>query len=593
MLQQVTKQLQHHFGYGSFKKGQQPLVEGILNKRDVLGVMPTGAGKSICYQLPAAMLDGVTLVISPLISLMKNQVDALNQTGIPTAVINSTLSAHEINNTIHDIANGRYKVVYIAPERLESERFIRLVEQLTIPLVAVDEAHCVSQWGHDFRPSYMGIARLLKHIHPRPVIAAFTATATDKVKLDIVKHLKMVNPVQVTTGYARDNLSFSVMKGVDKRQFLVDFVRSRLTDSGIIYASTRKEVEICHRNLVKLGIRAGRYHAGLSEEERTNNQEQFLYDELKVMVATNAFGMGIDKSNVRYVIHYNMPKNLESYYQEAGRAGRDGEPGECILLYGPQDTMTQKFLIEQKEDGDERKLIEYANLNDMVDYCHTTECLQQYVSEYFGDLDAKPCKQCVNCKDEREVTDMTTEAQIIFSCIVRMRQRFGIILTAKVLRGANDVKVRQFGFNALPTYGAMKQYKERDIVNLINVLVADGYLSLADSKFPVVSLNSKAKAVLTGDAKVFQRVTVAPVAIAEDNTHSVNEALFDQLRQLRKSFADRQKVPPFTIFHDATLREMCEKLPRTDEDLLAIKGVGQNKYKKYGEAFLRVIRQDE
>lgn len=592
MLQRALEQLRRYFGYNSFKMGQQPLIEGILHRKDVLGVMPTGAGKSICYQLPAAILDGITLVISPLISLMKDQVDALNQTGIPTAVINSTLSVRELNDTMEDLAAGRYKVVYIAPERLESERFIRLVEQLTIPLVAVDEAHCVSQWGHDFRPSYMGIARLLKHIHPRPVVAAFTATATDKVKQDIIQHLKMDHPVQITTGYARDNLSFSVIKGIDKKRFFVDYVKSRIADSGIIYASTRKEVEVCHRDLIRMGIQAGRYHAGLGEEERARNQEMFLYDELKVMVATNAFGMGIDKSNVRYVLHYNMPKNLESYYQEAGRAGRDGEPGECLLLYSPQDIMMQKFLIEQKDDGDERKQIEYANLNDMVDYCHTTECLQQYVSRYFGDADVKSCGQCGNCTDDREVADITREAQIIFSCIVRMRKRFGITLTAKVLRGASDAKVRQFGFDALPTYGAMKQYKERDIVNLINVLVADGYLRLADNKFPVVSLADKAKAVLTGNMQVFQRIALTPAA-STSAPRIANEALFDRLRQLRKSFADRQKVPPFTIFHDATLREMCERLPETEADMLTIKGVGQNKYMRYGEAFLRVIREEE
>lgn len=587
---QAAETLRHYFGYDSFKKGQEPLVDGILNGRDVLGVMPTGAGKSVCYQLPAAMLDGVTLVVSPLISLMKDQVDALNQTGIPTAVINSTLSARELAQTQRDIVDGRYKVVYIAPERLESERFIGLVEQLRIPLIAVDEAHCVSQWGHDFRPSYMGIARLLGHIHPRPVVAAFTATATDKVKRDIVSHLKMHDPVRVTTGYARENLSFSVIKGVEKKRFLADYVRSRPGDAGIIYAATRKEVEACHRELLRLGIKAGRYHAGLDEAERTESQERFLYDELRVMVATNAFGMGIDKSNVRYVVHYNMPKNLESYYQEAGRAGRDGEPGACVLLYSPQDTMTQKFLIEQREDGDEeRKRIEYANLNAMIDYCHTPDCLQLYISEYFGDAGGQPCGQCGSCTDDREIRDITMEAQAVFSCIVRMRQRFGITLTAKVLRGAADAKVRQFGFDRLPTYGALKQYKERDLVNLINVLVADGYLQLADSKFPVVSVTPKAKAVLLGEERVYQRVAAAPPAAETSDDDAGLQDLFDLLRQLRKSFAERERVPPFTIFHDATLREMCRRLPRTEADMLDIKGVGANKHRKYGEAFLACI----
>ncbi|MEF3302256.1 DNA helicase RecQ [Paenibacillus sp. GYB003] len=589
-LQHAKSILKTVFGYDSFRTGQEELISGILAGRDALGVMPTGAGKSICYQVPAAAMDGVTLVISPLISLMKDQVDALNQTGIPTTFINSTLTASQLNARFREIAEGRYKLVYVAPERLESERFARLLGELRIPFVAVDEAHCVSQWGHDFRPSYMSISRALELIRPRPVVAAFTATATEKVKEDIVRHLRLRDPVRVTTGYARDNLSLSVMKGVDKKAYLADYVRSRPGDCGIVYASTRKEVEDCCNYLLKLGVKAGRYHAGLSEEERARSQELFLYDELKVMVATNAFGMGIDKSNVRYVIHYNIPKNVESYYQEAGRAGRDGEPGECILLYAPQDVMTQKFLIEQGEGDEERKTIEYGNLHGMVEYCHTTECLQRYIVRYFGAADGEACGRCSSCTDEREVADVTLEAQKIFSCVARMKQRFGITMTAKVLRGANDAKVRQFGFDRLPTYGAMSTRKEKDIVNLINVLVADGYMKLTDSQYPVLTLTMEAKAVLEGRERVFQRV--APTGRSAARTESVgDESLFEKLRQLRRTFAERERVPPFTIFHDATLRELCVVMPRTESDMLSVKGVGRHKFDKYGRAFLDCIEE--
>lgn len=590
-MRQAREVLKACFGYDCFKKGQEELIASILQGRDALGVMPTGAGKSICYQLPAAMLRGVTLVVSPLISLMKDQVDTLNQAGIPATFINSTLSAKDLSSRYRDIAQGRYKLVYVAPERLESERFLALVERLDIPLIAVDEAHCVSQWGHDFRPSYMFICRLLERIRPRPVVAAFTATATDQVKRDIVKHLNMIDPARVTTGYARDNLSFSVVKGVDKKRFLADYVRKHAASSGIVYAATRKEVEDCQRYLSGLGVKAGRYHAGLSDEERARNQELFLYDEIKVMVATNAFGMGIDKSNVRYVIHYNLPKNLESYYQEAGRAGRDGESGECILLFAPQDIMTQKFLIEQGDGDPARKKLDYANLRDMVDYCHTTECLQRYIVSYFGDPEGSDCGKCANCTDERETADITVEAQKIFSCIVRMKQRFGITMTAKVLRGSGDSKIRQFGFDRLPTYGALKQVKEKEIVNLINVLVADGYLSLSDSQYPVLSLTPRAKAVLDGEERVYRRVFPVKSSWAPGGASaSGRDELFERLRVLRKSFAERERVPPFAIFHDATLREMCERLPKTAEALLSVKGVGQNKFAKYGRAFLECIR---
>ncbi|GIP38402.1 DNA helicase RecQ [Paenibacillus sp. J31TS4] len=589
MIEQAKQVLKQAFGYDSFKKGQEELIGAILSGRDALGVMPTGAGKSVCYQLPAAVLPGVTLVVSPLISLMKDQVDALNQAGIPATFLNSTLSAQEAGERHRDILEGRYKMVYVAPERLESDRFLRLLEEIQVPFVAVDEAHCVSQWGHDFRPSYRLIRRLRDHIHPRPVMAAFTATATDKVKQDIITQLDLDDPYRVTTGYARDNLAFSVVKGATKRDFLADYIRKNREHAGIVYASTRKEVEDCQRFLAGLGLRAGKYHAGMSDDERMRMQDLFLFDELDVMVATNAFGMGIDKSNVRYVIHNNLPKNLESYYQEAGRAGRDGEPGECILLFSPQDIVTQKFLIEQGDQDEERRRIDYGNLNGMIEYAHTTECLQRFIVRYFGDPDSEPCGRCSNCTDEREAVDLTVEAQKVFSCIVRMKQRFGVTLTAKVLRGASDARVRQFGFDALPTYGALNNYKEKDIVNMINIMVADGYLSLSDSQYPVVSLTAKAKEVLQGTEKVMQRLPAAAGSLTRV-IDSRTEALFERLRGLRKEWAERQKVPPFTIFHDATLREIAELQPQTMDALLVVKGVGQAKAEKYGDAFVSAVR---
>ncbi|MCI3923808.1 DNA helicase RecQ [Paenibacillus sp. TRM 82003] len=594
---QSTQFLKRYFGYDSFKSGQEELITSILQGKDVLGVMPTGAGKSVCYQIPAAMLPGVTLVVSPLISLMKDQVDTLQQVGIPTTFINSTLNAEELRERFRDIQAGKYTLVYVAPERLESERFLKLLETLPIPLLAIDEAHCVSQWGHDFRPSYMNVGRLVERIKPRPVVAAFTATATDVVKSDIVTHLRMNDPFRVTTGYARPNLTFSVVKGVNKKDFLEAYVRNRKNESGIIYASTRKEVEETQRFLERLGLAVGRYHAGLSDDERQRNQELFQYDDLKWMVATNAFGMGIDKSNVRYVLHYNLPKNIESYYQEAGRAGRDGEPSECVLLFSPQDIMTQKFLIEQNEFDEERRRIEYGNLKTMVDYCHTTDCLQRHIVRYFGGgEETERCGKCGSCTDDRESVDVTEEALKVFSCVARMRQRFGVTITAKVLRGANDAKIRQFGFDRLPTYGALKQYKEKELVNLLNVLVADGYLAMADGQYPTIALTNRSVKVLEGEERVYQRMTrveESASGTSGDEGLAGRENLFDELRGLRKSLAEKAKVPPFAIFHDATLREMCVKLPRDEAALLGIKGVGENKVAKYGQAFLECIRAYE
>lgn len=597
VMEQARGALKRYFGYDSFRSGQERLVGAILDGRDALGVMPTGAGKSICYQLPAVLLPGVSLVVSPLISLMKDQVDALTETGIPAAYINSSLSAQETNERLRGMLEGRYKLVYVAPERLESERFLSILRQVRIPLVAVDEAHCVSQWGHDFRPSYMGIARVLAHIEPRPVMAAFTATATDVVKQDIVDRLRLSRPERVTTGYARDNLALSVVRNADKRDYLERYIRERPGQAGIVYAATRREVESVHQHLRSLGIAAGMYHAGLSEEERDAAQDAFLRDDLQIIVATNAFGMGIDKSNVRFVVHYNMPKNLEAYYQEAGRAGRDGDPGECVLLFSPADTATQKFFIERSEADEERKKNDYRLLNDMVEYANTSDCLQRAIVRYFGEEDAEPCGRCGNCTDERELADVTEEAQMIFSCVARVRQRFGVTMIAKILRGSNDAKIRQFGFDSLSVYGKMSGRPEKEIVQLIHALIADGYLRLTDSQYPVVQLDEPVRGVIEGRERVYRRVEPAVVrrrgrgGSGAGDGEPYDSELFEKLRQLRKTMADREGVPPFVIFHDATLREMSQRMPATEQELRGIKGIGDAKFAKYGREFLRLLQE--
>lgn len=595
--------LRTYYGYDQFRSGQSTLIEAILAGKDVLGIMPTGAGKSICYQIPAILLPGVTIVISPLISLMKDQVDALNAAGIEATFINSSLSGRETNERMRNVASGHYKLLYVAPERLESEHFRELVRELEVPLVAVDEAHCVSQWGHDFRPSYMTIIRLLRDIHPRPVMAAFTATATDVVKDDIVERLKLQAPVRVTTGYARENLALNVVRNADKREYVARFIKEHPGQSGIIYASTRREVESVQSFVSGLGVPAGKYHAGLSEEERGRTQDAFQRDDLQVVVATNAFGMGIDKSNVRFVIHNNMPKNLEAYYQEAGRAGRDGDPGECVLLYSPQDVVTQKFFIEQSEADEERKRNDYRLLNEMVQYSHTGECLQRTIVRYFGEEDSEPCGTCANCTDQREQKDVTEQAKLIFACISEMRQRFGVTLTAKVLRGANDAKVRQFGFDRLMTYGRMKKTTEKEVVQLIHSLVADGYLRMSDTAYPVVQLTEQVRDVMSGEEKVYQRVEPeAPPTTrssrssssrsdSKENATLSNPDLFDALRRLRKKIADEENLPPFVIFHDATLREMCQLIPTSEKAMRAVKGIGEAKYEKYGRVFLELIQK--
>ncbi|GCD12037.1 DNA helicase RecQ [Clostridium tagluense] len=586
MLRKAQEKLKKYYGYDSFRKGQESVIESIINGKDTFAVMPTGAGKSVCYQIPALLLPGVTLVISPLISLMKDQVDTLNSVGIPATYINSSLSINEVNERIDKTSKGEVKLLYVAPERLESEFFCNMLNRLTISLLAVDEAHCVSQWGHDFRPSYSAISSLIRKLHVRPIIAAFTATATQAVRLDVIKLLELREPDIYVTGFNRENLSFTVIRGENKRDFVLKYIEDNKDKVGIIYTATRKETDNLYELLNKKGYNVGKYHAGLADSQRKENQEKFLYDDINIIIATNAFGMGIDKSNVRYVIHYNLTKSMEAYYQEAGRGGRDGEPSECILLFSAADVLLQKFFIEQSTVSPERKISEYKKLQAMVDYAHTTRCLRQFILEYFGEENTRDkCDNCSTCNDESELVDITIEAQKIFSCILRMKERFGTTLIAEVLRGSKNKKVLDLGFEKLSTYGIIKQYTVKEIRDLINVLTAEDYLSLADGQFPVVRLKEKAVAVLKNQEKVYQKVEKRKAKAASGN------GLFEILRSLRKEISEREKVPPYIVFADSALREMSEYFPVNKSELLSIKGVGESKLNKYGEEFIQVIKK--
>ncbi|KEI78007.1 ATP-dependent DNA helicase [Clostridium botulinum A2 117] len=586
MLEGAKDLLKKHFGYNEFRKAQEKVIESIIKKEDTVAIMPTGAGKSICYQIPALIFEGVTVVISPLISLMKDQVDSLKEVGIEATYINSSLNNLEIEERIFNAREGLYKLIYIAPERLESDNFVRSLNNLNIALVAVDEAHCVSQWGHDFRPSYTKISNFIRKLSKRPIVTAFTATATETVRGDILNSLELQNPKVFVTGFDRENLSFSVIKGEDKEKFIFDYLENNIGKVGIVYTSTRKEAESLYNKINKKGYKVGVYHAGLNDEERKKTQEDFSFDNIEIIVATNAFGMGIDKSNVRFVIHHNIPKNMEAYYQEAGRAGRDGEESECILLFSPNDIRLQKYFIDESFLSPERKNNEYNKLRAMVDYCYTSKCLRSYILEYFGeDALEEKCNNCSTCNDNREEKDITLEAQKIFSCIYRMKERFGVNMVADVLRGSKNKKLLSLDLDGVSTYGIMEEFTQKDIVALMNKLIADDYMVTTDDKFPVVRLRPKSYDVLKGKETVSIKVSKIEKKVKADNE------LFEILKQLRKTISQEESVPPFMIFPDATLKELSEYMPTKEEDLLKIKGIGERKAKVYGERFIEAITE--
>lgn len=582
MLQQARQVLKQYFGYDSFRVGQEQVIQNVLEGRDTLCVMPTGGGKSVCYQIPSLCSDGTTIVISPLISLMKDQVDILRSNGIPAAFINSSLTYSQIEQTMEDVRNGLIKLLYIAPERLENESFCNELSQLKVPFVAIDEAHCISQWGHDFRPSYRIISTLVSLWSKKPTLIALTATATPSVIDDICSLLAIEKDNVYITGFSRENLSFKVMVGIDKDKYVKKYLQNYPHETGIIYAATRKSVESVYEMLLKSGYRVAKYHAGMSETERTNEQNRFLNDEVQLMVATNAFGMGINKTNVRFVIHYQMPRNMESYYQEAGRAGRDGLPSECVLLYSSLDEQTQRFLIDQTQDRS-RIPFELKKLQTMVDYCHTEHCLQSYIVQYFGEETLLECGQCGNCIDERPKMDVTEEAQKVLSCVVRMGQKFGKTITADVLAGARNKKVVDFKY--LSTYGILKPMSSKEVSRFIEFLIAEKVLSVQPGQYPTIFVSEKGKEVLLGERKVLRRQSEEPKAVIKD------DPLFEHLRKLRKQIAEQESVPPFVVFSDKTLRDMCEKKPTNDEAFLDVSGVGQNKLEKYGEMFISAIRE--
>ena len=595
--------LKEYFGHDSFREGQGRITDSLLGGRDVLGIMPTGAGKSICYQVPALMFDGITIVVSPLISLMKDQVSALVQSGVAAAYINSSLTHAQYLKVLQNTESGKYKIIYVAPERLCAPAFLEICHNLNISMVAVDEAHCVSQWGQDFRPSYLKIPDFIDALNSRPVVGAFTATATGAVRDDIKTLLRLVSPLVVTTGFDRPNLFFSVMQPKNKSIELMKLIKERKNESGIVYCSTRKAVEEVCELLQKNGFAATRYHAGLDENERRNNQDDFVYDRAAIMVATNAFGMGIDKSNVSFVIHYNMPKNMESYYQEAGRAGRDGRSADCILLYSAKDVRTNQFLINNSEPNpdlteDEQEEVrrrDRERLKQMTFYCTTHKCLRKFILEYFGDKGPERCEKCSNCLSNHENTDITVDAQKIMSCVARTGQRYGKKVICDVLRGSKNERLISAGLSRQSTYGIMADCPEKRLRNIIDHLCENGYMTAQGDEYPILKLAPKSCGVLTGQETLRMMLEIPQkkkVAAAKDAPlPPADEKLLAALKDLRKSLAMRQSIPAYVVFTDATLVDMCRLKPKTQEEFMEVSGVGQAKSQRYGEVFLAVIAE--
>ena len=580
--------LKQYFGYDEFRPGQKEIIQKVIDQENVLGIMPTGSGKSICYQLPALLLDGLTVVVSPLISLMKDQVDAANQLGIPATFINSSLDGYETARRFQEIDRQQYRLLYIAPERFIMPDFIQAMKRWNVRMIAIDEAHCISQWGHDFRPSYLQMANQLDQLPNRPVIVALTATATVQVAADIKRLLKIPENNHIQTGFERENLRFQVIKDQKKEQYLIEYLKINKNQSGIIYAATRKEVDRLYHLLKKFDFSVGRYHGGLNENERTEMQEAFLYDRLQLIVATNAFGMGINKSNVRFVIHYQIPGSLEAYYQEAGRAGRDGLSSEAILLFSPQDIQVQKFFIQQSQREEGQKQKEYEKLKAMTEYVYIESCLQQYILNYFGET-SSPCNRCGNCLDDREIVEVTTEAQMVLSCLKRMGENYGKQMLMKVLAGSKEQKLQALGFGHLSTYGLMKNQSQKETMQLIEYLISNGYLLTINGEYPVLKVTERGIQVLKGQESVYRKEPKKVQQLSDEET----DTLFEVLRELRTDLASEAGVPPYVVFSDSTLKEMSRIRPSSRLEMLQIKGVGQSKLDKYGEAFLSRIKNTD